>query len=79
VNGQVPGAFQVVTDGVGVEDDLRILSDAFSHADDIHFLIAELAEAGAAAVVRRDAGFPLGLAGNHEHRNGIRPCAEHTI
>jgi hypothetical protein len=70
-------AFNMVTDGVRIGDRNGVFSDAFRHADDVRFLIANLAQTR--DLVTGDARLALHLAGNDQHGNRISPGAENTI
>ena len=71
-------ALEMIADRLGLGDRLRILRDARDHADDVRLLIAELPQL-ADQSVRQEQRLALHLPGNHQHRNRVRPCAEHAI
>ncbi len=61
----------------GFIDQRGIFRDPFYHADNVHFLITQLAKAF--GTCSGHTGFAFDLAGNDKHRNGIGPRAEHSI
>ena len=75
--GQEQHPFQVVTNTLRVRDEDGVLGDAADHADDVHFLVAQLAQAG--QPVGGHAGLALDLAGDHQHRDGVGPGAEDAV
>src|SRR5260370_11390193 len=74
---EMPGALEVISDGKGVVDHHRVLSDLLDHGDDVSFLVSELAQARDA--LGAHAGFALDLPGNDEHRDGVGPSSEDSV
>ncbi|MEJ7637006.1 MAG: hypothetical protein WKF75_03200, partial [Singulisphaera sp.] len=71
--GQVDRPFEVVADRSRVGDQHGVFGDRFDQPDDVDFLVAELPEGQAGAP---DEGFPLHLAGDHDHPQRVGPGAD---
>ncbi len=74
---EMPGALEVIGNGVRVVDEDRVLRDPLHHADDVDFLIAKLAQVS--QTIGGHAGFALYLSREDQHRDRVGPRAKDAI